>query len=184
MTPEPDTRHPSVDGVPPGPTSTERFVILTAALGTMLAPLNSTMIAVALPGIMEEFDVGVGQASWLVTAYLVAMASLQPPGGKIGDRLGRRPLVIYGLALFGLVSLGASAAPNLWVTLVFRVLQAVLCGPNTTQRCRFGPQSCARIAQGDWFRSDRGRGGDCSRVGPSTRRRARRDGGLEGDILR
>ena len=91
----------------------------------MLAPLNSTMIAVALPGIMEEFDVGVGRAGWLVIAYLLAMASLQPLGGKIGDRLGRRPLVIYGLALFGLVSLGASAAPNLWVTLVFRVLQAV-----------------------------------------------------------
>ena len=91
----------------------------------MLAPLNSTMIAVALPGIMEQFDVGLGRAGWLVTAYLVAMASLQPLGGKIGDRLGRRPLVLYGLAFFGLASLAASAAPNLSVLLVFRVLQAV-----------------------------------------------------------
>ena len=90
----------------------------------MLAPLNSTMIAVALPEIMVEFDVGVAQASWLVTGYLVAMASLQPLGGKIGDRLGRRPLVLGGLAFFGLASLGASAAPNLSIVLLFRVLQA------------------------------------------------------------
>ena len=105
----------------------------------MLAPLNSTMIAVALPGIMEEFDVGLGRAGWLVTAYLVAMASLHPLGGKIGDRLGRRPLVLYGLAFFGLASLGASAAPNLWVVLVFRVLQAVsaaLIFPNGTALVR------------------------------------------------
>ena len=44
----------------------------------MLAPLNSTMIAVALPGVMDDFNVGVASAGWLITAYLAAMASLQP----------------------------------------------------------------------------------------------------------
>ena len=124
MTCGPDARLPSVDPRPAVGSSTERYVILTVALASMLAPLNSTMIAVALPEIMVDFDVGVGSAGWLVAAYLVAMASLQPLGGKFGDRLGRRPMVIYGLVFFGLASLGASAAPTLWVTLLFRVLQA------------------------------------------------------------
>lgn len=74
---------------------------------------------------MEEFAAGVGQAGWLVTAYLAAMASLQPLGGKIGDRFGRRPLVLGGLVFFGLASFGAALAPDLWPLLAFRVLQAI-----------------------------------------------------------
>ena len=53
------------------------------SLGTMLAPLNSTMIAVAMPEVMAEFHVGLGSAGWLVTAYLIAMASLQPWPAKL-----------------------------------------------------------------------------------------------------
>ncbi|MEE8353440.1 MAG: MFS transporter, partial [Dehalococcoidales bacterium] len=98
---------------------------MTVALGTMLAPLNSTMIAVALPRVVDAFDTTVASAAWLVTGYLVAMASLQPIAGKIGDRLGRRRLVLVGLALFGLVSLGAAVAPNLWLLLTFRGLQGM-----------------------------------------------------------
>jgi len=103
----------------------ERPVVVTVALGTMLAPLNSTMIAVALPAIMDEFSVGLGSAGWLVTAYLIAMASLQPVAGKLGDRIGRRRLVLGGLLGFGLASLAAAAAPHLWVLIALRVLQAV-----------------------------------------------------------
>ena len=91
----------------------------------MLAPLNSTMIAVALPDIMDDFGVGVVSAGWLITAYLAAMASLQPVAGKLGDRLGRRRLVLGGLVAFGATSIAAALAPSLWVLLAFRTLQAV-----------------------------------------------------------
>jgi len=103
----------------------ERPVVLTVALGTMLTPLNSTMIAVAMPEVVDEFNAGLGSAGWLVTAYLIAMASLQPVAGKIGDRVGRRRLVLGGLMCFGLASLAAAVAPHLWVLIAFRVLQAV-----------------------------------------------------------
>ena len=46
----------------------ERLVVLTVALATMLVPLNSTMIAVALPEVMDEFNVGLAHAGWLITA--------------------------------------------------------------------------------------------------------------------
>lgn len=108
-----------------GWSSAELLILLTVALGMMLAPLNSTMIAVALPVVLDTFEAGVASAGWLVTGYLVAMASLQPIAGKIGDRLGHRRLVLAGLAFFGLMSLGAALAPNLWVLLLFRTLQAV-----------------------------------------------------------
>lgn len=100
-------------------------MVLLVALGTMLAPLNSTLIAVALPHVMTAFKVGAAHVTWLVTVYLAAMASLQPLTGKIGDRWGRRHLVLGGLALFGLASLAAALAPTLWVLILFRALQGV-----------------------------------------------------------
>ncbi|HIN22854.1 MAG TPA: MFS transporter [Dehalococcoidia bacterium] len=98
---------------------------MTVMLGVFLAPLNSTMIAVALPDIMLDFDVSISSAGWLITAYLIAMASLQPLAGKLGDSFGHRTMVLSGLTVFGVVSIGTALAPTLPVLLVFRVLQAV-----------------------------------------------------------
>ena len=50
----------------------ERMVLVPVALGTMLAPLNSTMIAVALPELLEDFSRSLAWGSWIVTSYLVA----------------------------------------------------------------------------------------------------------------
>lgn len=100
-------------------------IVLTIVLGTMLVPLNSTMIAVALPELIDGFHASLGSVGWLVTGYLIAMASLQPVGGNLGDRLGRRPLLLGGLAWFAVASLGAGLAPNLPLLIVFRIQQAV-----------------------------------------------------------
>jgi EmrB/QacA subfamily drug resistance transporter len=105
--------------------SAERMVVATVALATMLAPLNSTMIAVALPTIMVEFGADVTTVGWLVTAYLLGMASLQPVAGKLGDRFGRRPLILGGLVWFGLASLGATLADSLPMLIAFRLQQAL-----------------------------------------------------------
>ncbi|HUG64373.1 MAG TPA: MFS transporter, partial [Gaiellaceae bacterium] len=101
----------------------ERAVVLTAALAAMLLPLNSTMIAVAIPDIARDFG-DAGSATWLVSGYLIVMASLQPLAGKLGDRFGRRPLILGGLGWFA-ASLGAALAPNLLVLIAFRLQQAV-----------------------------------------------------------
>lgn len=100
-------------------------MILTVVLGAMLVPLNSTMIAVALPRLIVDLDAPLSSAGWLVTGYLIAMAALQPVAGRLGDRLGRRTLVLCGLGWFGLASLGAGLAPDLALLIVFRIQQAV-----------------------------------------------------------
>jgi MFS family permease len=99
------------------------------ALGSFLVPLNSTMIAIALPSLIEDFRTSLASVSWLVTAYLVAsylvtMAVLQPLGGRLGDRVGQRPLLLAGLAGFGAASVGAMAAPSLTALAACRVGQA------------------------------------------------------------
>ena len=85
-------------------------ILATVAMAAILAPLNSTMIAVAQPGIIREFNSSVGAVGWLVTSYLLALAVVQPIAGKLGDRYGRRPFVLGGLLAFGLASLGAAVA--------------------------------------------------------------------------
>jgi EmrB/QacA subfamily drug resistance transporter len=103
----------------------ERGVLVTAALATMLLPLNSTMIAVALPDIVEDFEVSLSSTAWLVSGYLIAQAALQPLAGKLGDRFGRRRLILWGLGSFAAVSLGSAAAPSLGVLIICRILQAI-----------------------------------------------------------
>jgi len=103
----------------------EKQVTLFVALAIILAPLNSTMIAVALPGIVDDFSVSLMDAGWLITGYLIAMASVQPLSGKIGDRFGRRRLILWSIVGFGIASLLAAAAPNYPTLLASRLLQAL-----------------------------------------------------------
>ena len=121
-------------------TSGAAFWLLPAiALGTMLAPLNSTMIAIALPEIQHAFAISVTATTWLVTLYLVAMAVGQPIGGWLGDVLGRRRVYLFGLAWFAIASAGCAFAPNLAVLIIFRTQQALagaMSFPNGTAMVR------------------------------------------------
>jgi EmrB/QacA subfamily drug resistance transporter len=103
----------------------ERMLLLAIAIGTTLAPLNSTMIAVALPDIQRAFDVSVTATASLVTIYLVAMAVGQPIGGRLGDLHGRRRVYLLGLTWFGVASVGCAFAPSLSWLIVFRTQQAL-----------------------------------------------------------
>lgn len=101
------------------------FVLITVSLGALLAPLNSTMIAVALPVIRKDFVISHEAAGWLVSSYLIAMAVTQPIGGRLGDRLGRARVFRAGLLAFLVFSLAAAVAPEFKLLLVFRTLQAI-----------------------------------------------------------
>ena len=103
----------------------EGMVLAPIALGTMLAPLNSTMIAVAIPAFLEDFGRSLAWGSWIVTSYLVAMAAVQPLGGSLGDRYGRRRLFLIGLTLFLLATVVAALSWRIEVLLVARTVQAI-----------------------------------------------------------
>ena len=93
--------------------------------GTLLNPLNSSMIAVALVGIEHDFHSGVGTATWLISAFYLAGAVGQPLMGRLADRFGPRRVFVAGLALVCVVSAGAPFVPNLGLLIVIRVLLAV-----------------------------------------------------------
>jgi len=105
--------------------SSDRAVLAAVALSATLLPLNSTMLAVALPDIASGTGGGVAASSWLVTSYVVAMATLGPFAGRLGDRLGRRRVLLWGLAAFAVASAAAGAAPSLGLLIAARLGQAV-----------------------------------------------------------
>lgn len=94
-------------------------------LGTMLAPLNSTMIVVALPEMLREFERSFAWGTWIVISYLVAMAAVQPLGGSLGDRYGRRRIFLAGLMLFLVATIIAALAWRIEVLIAARTVQAI-----------------------------------------------------------
>jgi MFS family permease len=96
------------------------------ALAALLAPLNSTIIAVALPSIAEAFRATPAVAThWLVTAYLVVTIVAQSPAGKLADLWGTSRVLTLGRAAFGTGALVAAFSPSLPVLGVGRVLMAI-----------------------------------------------------------
>ncbi|MBI2762238.1 MAG: MFS transporter [Chloroflexi bacterium] len=100
-------------------------LMLGVASGSILVPLNSTMLAVALPGVMDEFRLGAAAVSSLVTIYLGAVAVALPISGSLGDRFGHRRAFLGGVVVFGIASLLAVAAPSFVLLQLARVFQAV-----------------------------------------------------------
>jgi EmrB/QacA subfamily drug resistance transporter len=99
--------------------------MLGIAAGAILVPLNSTMLAVALPSVMTTFAVRPDEVASLVTLYLGAVTVALPASGSIGDRFGHRPVFLIGVGGFAVASLIAAFAPTFVVLAVSRVLQAV-----------------------------------------------------------
>ena len=70
-------------------------------LGTSLNPLNSSMIAVALVVLREDFRLDVATVTWVITAFYITSAAGQPLMGRLADRFGPRRLFMLGMALGG-----------------------------------------------------------------------------------
>jgi DHA2 family methylenomycin A resistance protein-like MFS transporter len=123
----------------PGSNRVSRWLVPAIALGGTLAPLNSTMIAVALPGIREGFGASLAATSLLVSTYLLVMAAGQPIGGRLGDLMGRRTVFLAGLAVFAIATLGCALAPTLPLLVASRLAQAAggaVAFPNGTAMIR------------------------------------------------
>ncbi|MFL6206126.1 MAG: MFS transporter [Acidimicrobiales bacterium] len=101
------------------------MTVVGIALASALVPLNSTMIAVALPDLARDFDISVSEASVLITLYLAAMLVGQPIAGRAADAVGPRRLAIVATTGFGVCSAAAMLAGAFWGVVGFRALQAV-----------------------------------------------------------
>lgn len=93
-------------------------------IGAFVAILNETLLNVALPAIMEEFDVNATAVQWLSTGYMLINGILIPASAYFIQRFSDKKLFITAMLLFTLGTLLASLAPAFSVLLGARMVQA------------------------------------------------------------
>ena len=103
-------------GTPP------RFATLVVLAALSVLSLN--MFLPSLPNIAADFAVDYALVSLAVAGYMATTAIMHLLIGPLSDRFGRRPLLLAGLAVFALASIGCLLADSIWTFLAFRVLQS------------------------------------------------------------
>ncbi|GGP85096.1 MDR family MFS transporter [Streptomyces griseomycini] len=93
-------------------------------LGLLLAALDQTIVATALPTIVSELG-GLEHLSWVVTAYLLASTAATPLWGKLGDQYGRKKLFQAAIVIFLVGSALCGAAQDMSQLIAFRALQGL-----------------------------------------------------------
>ena len=100
--------------------------IATLILMTSLSALSMNVFLPSLPNISLHFEADYAVVQLAVALFLATSAVLQIFIGPIGDKFGRRPVTLWGTALFLLATLGCIFAPTVEIFLVFRMCQAVV----------------------------------------------------------
>ncbi len=100
--------------------------ISTLVLLTALALLSLNMFMPSLPVIASDYQVDYAVINLSISLYLAITAILQAIIGPLSDRYGRRPLLLLGLIIFTLASVGCALSTNVWTFLGFRSLQGAI----------------------------------------------------------
>ncbi|QHC21316.1 MFS transporter [Streptomyces sp. GS7] len=93
-------------------------------LGLLIAALDQTIVATALPTIVSDLG-GLNHLSWVVTAYLLASTAATPLWGKLGDQYGRKKLFQTAIVIFLVGSVLCGIAQNMGQLIGFRALQGL-----------------------------------------------------------
>ncbi len=100
--------------------------VVTLVMLASISALNMNVFLPSLPGMAEYFDVEYGVMQLAISAYLGTTAILQLIIGPMSDRFGRRPVLLWSIAIFLLATLGCMLSPTAGVFLTFRLIQAAI----------------------------------------------------------
>lgn len=101
----------------------ERQVLVIYVFAIFMTVIDGTMVNVALPTMAEDFGVRSNEVEWIAVGYLLAVATVIPAAGWLGDRFGTKRVFVVSLTLFTVISALCGAAQTLDQLVVLRVLQ-------------------------------------------------------------
>src|ERR671922_131707 len=99
------------------------FAITSVAV--FMATLDNLVVTTALPVIRKDLHATIESLEWTVNAYTLTFAVLLLTGAALGDRFGRRRMLVVGLAIFTLASAAAALAPSAGALIAARAVQGV-----------------------------------------------------------
>lgn len=117
-----------VGPVAPVRAANRRLIFATVAVALFMASVDGTIVATALPNLVHHLHAPITWTAWSVTAYQLGQAVAMPVAGRVSDAWGRRPVLLVSVAAFVLTSAACGLAPDIFVLIVFRVLQALAGG--------------------------------------------------------
>src|SRR5215471_8759851 len=97
-------------------------------LGVLAVGLDATVLSVALPTLAASLHASATDLQWFVSSYTLALAVGLLPGGLLGDRFGRKRVMLITLTVFGLGSLACAYAPNAGAFIAARTLLGLAAG--------------------------------------------------------
>src|SRR5450830_105985 len=103
----------------------ERSILLICSAVCALIVLDTNIVAVSLPSVARSLHAGFSDIEWIVSAYMLAFATLLLPAGSLADRYGRKRMMLLGLGLFSLASLGCGLAWSISALQVARAVKGV-----------------------------------------------------------
>ena len=96
-----------------------------AALSLFMFSIDRTVVSVALPNMMDDLQTSLVWVGWTLTAYLLTQTAVMPLAGKLSESFGRMRVFLVCVFLFTLGSLLCGIAPNIYVLIACRVIQAI-----------------------------------------------------------
>jgi EmrB/QacA subfamily drug resistance transporter len=106
-------------------TASVRWALASLSLSMLLSSLGTSIANVALPTLAQAFSASFQEVQWIVLAYLLAITTLIVSVGRLGDIIGRRRLLLAGLALFTAASGLSGIAPSLSILIAARMAQGL-----------------------------------------------------------
>ncbi|HEY6692659.1 MAG TPA: MFS transporter [Solirubrobacteraceae bacterium] len=103
----------------------QRWTLVVVCAATAMLMLDIAVVNTALSRIAEDLDTGLSGLQWVVDAYTLALASTVLTAGSLADRLGRRRVFMFGLALFTTASLACGLAQDITMLNASRAVQGV-----------------------------------------------------------
>ncbi|MBI2854841.1 MAG: DHA2 family efflux MFS transporter permease subunit [Chloroflexi bacterium] len=112
--------------VGPGISTRQAYVSFAiVSLAFLMASIDSTIVAVSLPNMLDDLKTNLAWVGWTLTGYQFSASIAMPIVGKISDEFGRKRLFLAAVVIFTISSLAAGLAPNIYWLIAFRFLQGV-----------------------------------------------------------
>jgi EmrB/QacA subfamily drug resistance transporter len=103
-----------------------RFTVFAVvSLALMMASVDQTIVATALPAIQRDLHTQVNWSSWTITIYALGQVLVMPLAGRAGDQFGRKQIFLGAAVLFTAASLCCGFANSIYLLIVLRAAQAV-----------------------------------------------------------
>ncbi|CAI0856310.1 MFS transporter [Serratia proteamaculans] len=100
-------------------------ILASLSLSMLVSSLGASIANIGLPTLAQAFNTSFQAVQWVMIVYLLTITTSIIAVGRLGDRIGRRRLLLLGIGLFSVASALCAIAPDIWLLLAARIAQGL-----------------------------------------------------------